>query len=147
MRPSLVVALVLSACDRGSTETQLPQAAAQTAALAEGKVEVEGVRAFLAAAGVQVKNVDEIGPMSELSCAAPRHYRLTLADSTQVEISRFANDRAALECLTVIQRQSDAGWTAVKSNYLVHGHWLVVSAAELPAAERDKLQHAFDQAL
>jgi len=150
--PVIAVLLTALACARSTPQAVTPrgvagpQSTAQAAAPPKAKVEVEDVRTFLAAQGIQVKSIAPMDPLSELSCAAAKHDGVVLADASRFEVSRFASNGAAQECLAVLHKKLGEGWPAVSQDYLVHGDWLVVTAWDLPVGERDTIQHAFEQA-
>ena len=150
--PIIIVFLTLLGCEREAPQPAKPsgsggqQSTAQAAAVPKATVEVDDVSEFLVTRGILVKSVTTMGPMSKLSCAASKHDRVLLADDAQVEVSRFANQRAAQECLAALRKELGEGWPAVSQDYLVRGHWLVVSAWDFPAADREKIQHAFEHA-
>ena len=142
--------LMLSACPKDPKPEPAPADTAPPAPaphIPRSDKSKEDIRAFLGDQGIQVKAVAPLPPMTELSCAADKRDQLTLADDSKVEIDRFASNKAAMECQSVIQTKQGAAWDSVSDNYFVHGRWLIVTPTGYPADARGKLQHAFDQAL
>lgn len=126
---------VASAGDAG-TDAGVPAALGST----------DGVRAALAAHGVQVMKSEALAPLGREGCHDEHRERLLLSKG-YLDVTRFSSPAAADACLGAMRRQLAKAWPKIGSAFVVRGRFMGEVAESLPPAERQRIRAALMSSL